>query len=113
MGAAVPFALLLGEDEEANKTLSFAFELTAGAEPPEDVEATRTRFLDRLGEVNQDYREAAHFIPQGNEPTLEFHSPADGPFADHDIRLKRKYVQSDARAGRTAAPPPVAAPPST
>ena len=89
-----PFALLLGEDDEANKTLSFAFELTAGAEPPEDVEAMRTRFLDRLSEVNQDYREAARFIPRGNEPALEFHSPGKGPFADHDIRLKRNYVQS-------------------
>ena len=94
-----PFALLLGEDEEANNSLSFAFEVAAGAEPPEDVKATRTRFLGRLSEVNQDYREAAHFIPQGNEPTLVFHAPGEGPFADHDIRLKRKYVLSNARAG--------------
>jgi phenylacetate-CoA ligase len=88
------FALRLGEDEQANKTLAVAFELAAGAERPTDVEATRRRFLDRLAEVNQDYREAARFIPAGKEPTLEFHSSGDGPFAGYDIRLKRRYVQT-------------------
>jgi phenylacetate-CoA ligase len=90
------FALLLGEDEEANKTLTFAFELAVGADRPADVEATRARFLDRLSEVNQDYREAARFIPQGKEPTLEFHAPGQGRFAGYDVRLKRRYVQSKA-----------------
>jgi phenylacetate-CoA ligase len=90
------FALLLGEDEEANKTLTFAFELAVGADRPADVEATRARFLDRLSKVNQDYREAARFIPQGKEPTLEFHAPGQGRFAGYDVRLKRRYVQSKA-----------------
>jgi phenylacetate-CoA ligase len=90
------FALLLGEDEEANKTLSFAFELAVGADRPADVEATRARFLDRLSKVNQDYREAARFIPQGKEPTLEFHAPGEGRFAGYDVRLKRRYLQSKA-----------------
>jgi hypothetical protein len=90
------FALLLGEDENANKTLTFAFELAVGAHRPADVEATRARFLDRLSEVNQDYREAARFIPQGKEPTLEFHAPGQGRFAGYDVRLKRRYVQSQA-----------------
>jgi hypothetical protein len=31
---------VLGEDEEANKTLAFVFELAPGAEPPADVRAT-------------------------------------------------------------------------
>ena len=103
------FALLPGEDERANKTLAFAFELAAGAERPADVESTRARFLDRLTEVNQDYREAARFIPQGKEPTIEFHPPGEGPFAGYDIRLKHKYVQSEARADTAAAPRLVAA----
>jgi hypothetical protein len=46
--------------------------------------------------VNQDYREAARFIPQGKEPTLEFHAPGEGRFAGYDVRLKRRYVQSQA-----------------
>jgi phenylacetate-CoA ligase len=90
------FALLLGEDEEANKTLTFAFELAVGADRPADIEATQARFLDRLSKVNQDYREAARFIPQGKEPTLEFHAPGQGRFAGYDVRLKRRYVQSQA-----------------
>jgi len=93
------FALVPGEDEEANKTLAFAFELTAGAQRPTDVEATRARFLDRLGEVNQDYREAARFIPPGMEPTLEFHSLGEGRFAGYDTRLKRRYVQPETGSG--------------
>jgi phenylacetate-CoA ligase len=87
-------ALLLGEDGTANETLAFAFELAAGAEPPADVEPTRARFLDRLKQVNQDYREVARFVPPGKEPTLEFHEPGQGPFAGYDIRLKHRYVQS-------------------
>ena len=72
------FALRLGEDEDANKTLTFAFELAIGAEPPANVEATRAGFLRRLAEVNQDYREAARFIPPGNEPTLELYALGEG-----------------------------------
>ena len=89
------FALVAGEDKEANKTLTIAFELATGAERPADLETTRERFLDRLMEVNQDYREAARFIPPGKEPTLEFHAPGEGRFAGYDIRLKRRYVQAD------------------
>jgi phenylacetate-CoA ligase len=92
------YALLLGEDGGANETLALAFELAAGAEPPADVETARARFLERLAEVNQDYREVARFIPPGKEPALEFHRPAEGPFAGYDIRLKHKYVQLQAPA---------------
>jgi phenylacetate-CoA ligase len=90
------FALRLGEDEDANKTLAFAFELAADAQRPPEVEATRRRFLDRLAEVNQDYREAARFIPAGKEPTVEFHRSGAGPFEGYDVRLKRRYVQAAA-----------------
>ena len=93
------FALLLGEDEGPNKTLAVRIRARRRRRPPADVEATRARFLDRLAEVNQDYREVARFIPQGKEPTLEFHAPGEGPFAGYDVRLKRKYVQLQARAG--------------
>jgi len=59
------------------------------------VQATRKRFLDRLTEVNQDDREAARFIPQGKEPTLEFHPLGEERLAGYDVRLKRRYVQSE------------------
>ena len=88
----ISFALLPGEDG-ADETLAIAFELAAGAEPPADVEATRARVLQRLIEVNQDYREVSRFIPPGREPTIAFHPRADGPFAGYDVRLKHRYVQ--------------------
>jgi phenylacetate-CoA ligase len=88
------FALLPGEDEQANKTLVFAFELTEGSEPPTDAGGLRVRVIERLAAVNQDYREAARFIPEGREPTLEFHAAGTGPFAGYDVRLKHSYIKS-------------------
>ena len=55
-------------------------------------ELVRSSLLARLAEVNQDYREAARFIPAGFEPRLEFHAAGTGPFDGHDVRLKRTYV---------------------
>ncbi len=95
----IAFALLLGEDEATNKTLAFAFELAPGSDPPDDVETMRTRFLGRLTEVNQDYREAARFIPRDKRPVLAFHAAREGPFAGYDVRLKRRYVQPATRLG--------------
>jgi phenylacetate-CoA ligase len=85
------FSLVLGEDERANKTLELAFELRAGADAPDDV---RGRVLERLAEVNQDWREASRFMPE-SQPTLAFHASGTGPFDGHDIRLKRQYVRTD------------------
>jgi phenylacetate-coenzyme A ligase PaaK-like adenylate-forming protein len=87
------FALLLSEDEQATKRLAIAFELRAGADAPADLESLRDRVLARLAELNQDYREASRFMPPESVPTLGFHRPGEGPFAGHDIRLKRAYVQ--------------------
>ena len=88
------FALLAGEDDEANKTLTIAIELRPEAAAPADAEPARRELLERLAEINQDYREAARFIPAGFEPRLEFHSPGAGPFDGYDVRLKRTYVHS-------------------
>lgn len=87
------FALIVGEDAEANKTLTLAFELVEGREPPKDVGPLRAALLDALIAVNQDYREASRFIPPGREPMAEFHATGSGPFAGHDIRLKRTYIR--------------------
>jgi phenylacetate-CoA ligase len=88
------FALVAGEDEAANKTLTIAVELLGDSSPPPDAEAVRRSLLDRLAAVNQDYREAARFIPPGFEPRLEFHAAGTGPFAGYDVRLKRTYVHA-------------------
>lgn len=87
------FALLLSEDEQATKRLAIAFELREGADAPANLESLRNLVLARLAELNQDYREAARFMPPESVPTLAFHRPGEGPFAGHDIRLKRAYVQ--------------------
>jgi phenylacetate-CoA ligase len=85
------FALVCGEDEQANKTLELAFELRAEVEPPADV---RTPLLERLAEVNQDWREASRFMP-ASQPALEFYAAGSGPFAGYDPRLKRQYIRTD------------------
>ena len=87
------YALLVSEDDGANKQLEIAFELRAGSAAPADGESVRRAFLARLGEINQDFREAERFIPAGHEPTLAFYEPGDGPFANIDPRLKRPYIQ--------------------
>jgi hypothetical protein len=53
----------VAEDENVDKRLTVALELAPGKDAPLDVEPLRQRFLDRLKELNQDYREAARFIP--------------------------------------------------
>jgi phenylacetate-CoA ligase len=87
------FALLVGEDAEANKTLCLAFELAEGRDGATPTDELRALVLSELARVNQDYREAARFIPAGREPTIEFHAAGHGPFADYDVRLKRVYVK--------------------
>src|SRR5262249_21301110 len=92
-GRCSSYALLVGEDERSNKQLEIAFELRRGSRAPWRQEALSRKFLARLAELNQDYREAARFIPDGYEPKLAFYEPGDGPFADIDPRLKRPYIQ--------------------
>jgi phenylacetate-CoA ligase len=91
--AVTSFALLVSEDEQATKRLALALELRQGAAPPADVEAVRGAVLARLERLNQDYREAARFIPPESVPTLELHAAGTGPFAGYDVRLKRHYVR--------------------
>lgn len=88
------FALLLSEDEHANKQLAIALELRPGAAPTAD----RDRIVERLAELNQDFREALRFMPRSAVPTLELHPARTGPFADYDVRLKRRYVLDAARS---------------
>lgn len=91
-GCVGSFALLVSEDDEATKRLALALELREGGEPPADTEALRAAVLGRLAELNQDYREAARFMPAESVPTLELHAAGTGPFAGQDVRLKRHYI---------------------
>jgi len=86
------FALIPGE-EDAEKTLTLAFELAAGRDAPANANDLRAVLHERLIGVNQDYREASRFIPEGREPAVEFHAAETGPFAGYDIRLKRAYIK--------------------
>lgn len=88
------FALLVSEDERATKRLALALELREAADTPADVSQFRAAVLARLAELNQDYREAARFMPAESVPTLELHAAGTGPFAGHDVRLKRQYILS-------------------
>lgn len=89
------FALLVEEDGDANKLLTIALELRDGVDPAaHDVESLRDEILRRLEAGNQDYREAARFMPAGARPRLELHACGQGPFAKNDIRLKKHYVQT-------------------
>lgn len=88
------FALLLSEDDDAEKRLAIALELGEGrSAPPGGIEALRRGLLDRLAELNQDYREAERFMPPESVPTLELHPHGTGPFAGDDVRLKKHYVR--------------------
>lgn len=88
------FALVVTEDERADKRLALAFELRPGVSPPTaDPAALRQRLLGRLAELNQDYREAQRFMPAEALPTLEWHAHGTGPFAGGDVRLKKHYVR--------------------
>lgn len=88
------FQLVASEDARADKRLTIALELTKGVAPADlDREGLRTRVMERLAAVNQDFREAARMIPRGLEPDLELHPLGTGPFAGADIRLKRQYIR--------------------
>ena len=91
--ALASFLIVPGEDDEANKTLRFDFELAAGKDAPAGDLGPAVH--GRLAAGNQDYREASRFIPPGREPSLRFHPAGSGPFAGHDLRLKRTYVKRD------------------
>jgi phenylacetate-CoA ligase len=86
------FALVLSEDEHADKRLAIALELNVNAMRPPDLVAARERVLERLRTIDQDFREASRFMPSAALPTLEAHPAGTGPFAGHDLRLKRRYV---------------------
>jgi phenylacetate-CoA ligase len=94
-GRVNSFALVVEEDERADKLLTIALELCQGTEPSADGhEQLRHEVIARLEAGNQDFREAARFMPPSALPRLELHPYGEGPFARNDIRLKKHYVQT-------------------
>ena len=88
------FALIVSEDEDANKLLTIALELCERQQFPNGREELRHELIERLKAGNQDFREAARFMPAAAIPRLELHHYGQGPFARNDIRLKKHYVQT-------------------
>lgn len=92
--AVSSLSLLIDEDDEANKSLTIAIELRENIDKKQlEHKELQDLVLDKLREVNQDFRESSHMIPKGKEPQVELHEFAQGPFAVNDIRLKKHYIQ--------------------
>lgn len=61
----------------------------AGLRAPADW---RERVYDALARVNQDFRESRRMAPHGLAPRIALHASGTGPFAESDIRVKRRYI---------------------
>jgi phenylacetate-CoA ligase len=89
------FSLLTYEDENVNKKLTLALELSQGTSVPQKVDnkVVAQRLFENLEKVNQDYREIAKIVPKSLIPQVEFYKYGTGPFEKNDIRLKHNYIQ--------------------
>lgn len=89
------FSLLTYEDENVNKKLTLALELSQGTSVPQKVDkkVVAQRLFENLEKVNQDYREIAKIVPKSSIPQVEFYKYGTGPFEKNDIRLKHNYIQ--------------------
>lgn len=89
------FRMITSEDEQHNKHLTVAIELSEGASAPagDAAAAIEQRVFELLQHHNQDYRESARIAAQkGVVAKVEFHGFRQGPFVGSDIRLKAKYT---------------------
>jgi len=89
--AFLSFQLEVKEDAALEKVLIIHLERTA--ESPRDLtgDSLAQLMYSRLQEVNQDFREVSRlFGPEHVD--VRCHAHGTGPFANHDIRLKRRYV---------------------
>jgi phenylacetate-CoA ligase len=88
------FSLITFEDEDHNKHLTLALEMLEGRTLPEDsmVSTWCEHIFNQLAKVNQDFSESSRMVPESCKPTIECHEHLSGPFADQDIRVKRKYI---------------------
>ena len=89
------FTLCTSEGPQADKQLRVCFEL-AERQPSRirNDAALNELFFAELRRINQDFRESWRIVPEGQKPQVEFLTFKTGPFADADIRIKRRYIQA-------------------
>ncbi len=86
------FGLHPWEDAQANKRLDIYLELEPNTDAPANLTALTREFLDKLMEVNQDFRESIRMIPDDHLPTLKFFPFGQSPMSGQDVRIKRRYI---------------------
>lgn len=85
------FQLGTTEDATGDKRLVIAVEEVA--EPHEAwTTADNEVLLQALASVNQDFRESRRLAPVDRAPKVLAYAAGAGPFADMDVRIKRRYV---------------------
>ncbi|CAN5195407.1 phenylacetate--CoA ligase family protein [soil metagenome] len=90
------FRLITKEDDNHDKHLTLAVELSRGVEPPsaDDSERLQGLIFAALARDSQDYRESSRIALQRRvTPSLAFHRFREGPFVGSDIRMKAKYTE--------------------
>lgn len=87
------FCITLQEDNEGNKILVIHLELQSNI-PDNSVDhaSMESNFFAELRKINQDFREASRMANIETQTSIQFHAPAQGPFANNDIRVKAKYI---------------------
>ena len=93
------FALVVTEDEPANKRLAIAFELRPGVAAGSRRRGAPGARAGPPRRAESGLPGGARFMPAAALPTVEWHAHGTGPFAGDDIRLKKHYV----RRGRLTA----------
>jgi phenylacetate-CoA ligase len=82
------------EDEQANRQLHIALQLTAKAthERALDEVAYRTYILEQLRKMNGDFNNAILTSADTSLPTVAFYPLRTGPFKSDGAKLKNEYV---------------------
>ena len=84
---------LATEDAPTDATLIIHLEQAPDQPSQTDTARLESLFFNRLKDVNQDFREVSKMFSQEQIRVLA-HPHATGPFADQDIRLKRRYINT-------------------
>lgn len=91
--AAATYSFMLSAREEDNGVTRpvFSFELTETI-PGETQASIARRFVDRLRDLNADFRQALEEYPEAVRPRLEFHGRGEGPFAADESKIKQTRI---------------------
>lgn len=90
------FKLLAYEDEDNNKRMAIAVELSRGAENRFDAAAIGKQVFERLAKVNKDFHNAYyHTATEDMHPEFTIHESGTGPFVGGQRKLKHAYVETD------------------